>query len=123
MTSLRHQITGMLPDEEGTPLDWGKYEDEILDLFITKNRKLREVMEHLAATYNFTPRCVRPESVSGSRHYQRLTSHSEAQYKRRFPRLKNVTNEEWAYIDAEYELRAAFGKQSTVYLLGRPLPL
>ncbi|GAB1317713.1 hypothetical protein MFIFM68171_07923 [Madurella fahalii] len=44
------------------------------------------------------------------------------QYKHHFPRLKNVTGEEWAYIDDECQRRAALGKQTVVCLHGQPLP-
>jgi hypothetical protein len=47
--------------------------------------------------------------------------HSARQYKYRFRRLKNMTAGEWVYIDEECRRRAALGKESTVYLDGKPL--
>ena len=49
-------------------------------------------------------------------------SHRERQYKYRFPRLKNISEEEYAEIDDECRRRAALGKQTTVRLHGHPLP-
>lgn len=43
-------------DHKGNPLDWGKHEDEILDLFVSQNKTLREVVEHMSATHNFNAR-------------------------------------------------------------------
>lgn len=66
MLSLRHQTTDMLPDEAGedTPLDWGKHEDEIVDLFVSKKRKWKEVMEHMSAKHNFNARYAHHEASS-----------------------------------------------------------
>lgn len=51
-----------------------------------------------------------------------LTDFSERQYKYRFPGLKNVKEDEWAYIDEEMRNREALGKQSLPCLHGQPLP-
>jgi hypothetical protein len=34
-------------------LDWGRYEGEILDLFVSQNKTLNEVMAHMTEKYNF----------------------------------------------------------------------
>ncbi|KXX76215.1 hypothetical protein MMYC01_207884 [Madurella mycetomatis] len=88
-------------DQEGNLLDWDRHEDEILDLFVSQNKTLQEVVEHMRATHNFNAR----------------------QYKHRFPRLKNMREDEWAYIDEECRRRAALGKQTVVCLHGRPVPV
>ena len=50
----------MPPDEEGSSLIWGRHEAEILDLFVTRNKTLKEVKKHmekehgLIATYGPT---------------------------------------------------------------------
>ena len=51
------------------------------------------------------------------------TRNSERQYKYRFHRLKNVSEEDYGDIDDECRRRAAIGKETVVYLHGRPLPL
>ena len=54
----------MPPDEEGPALNWGRHEAEILDLFVTRNKTLKEVMKHmkethgLSATYGFNSSCL-----------------------------------------------------------------
>jgi hypothetical protein len=52
-----------------------------------------------------------------------LTSSSERQYKYRFPGLKNVKEDEWAYIEEEIRSRAAVGKPSLPCLHNQPLPM
>lgn len=52
-----------------------------------------------------------------------LTSSSERQYKYRFPGLKNVKEDEWAYIEEEIRSRAAVGKLSLPCLHDQPLPM
>jgi hypothetical protein len=52
-------MTDMLPAEEGTPLDWAKHEDEILELFVSRNKTLREVMEQMRTKHNFNPTYAR----------------------------------------------------------------
>ncbi|KAI8714822.1 hypothetical protein NCS52_01203100 [Fusarium sp. LHS14.1] len=83
-------------------LDWDKHRDEIHDLFISQNKTLAEVISHMEETHSFTA--------------------TERQYKHRFSRLKNVTAEEWIWIDQEIQRLAAIGKKAEVYLLGRRLP-
>ena len=114
-------------DEEGTCLDWDRHEDEILDLFISQNKPLREVKERMRKTHHFNPTYA-PSSSPLSSHehhpwnYQLTGCCRERQYKHRFPRLKNVTGEEWASIADEFQRRAAVGKQTVVCLYGKPLP-
>jgi len=50
-------------------LDWARYEGEILDLFVTQNRTLNEVMEHMKETHNFeaTYGCSISDGLSESR--------------------------------------------------------
>lgn len=52
-----------------------------------------------------------------------LTSSSERQYKYRFPGLKNVKEDEWAYIGEEIRSRADAGKLSLACLYKQPLPM
>jgi len=52
-----------------------------------------------------------------------LTNSSERQYKYHFPGLKNVKEDEWAYIEEEIRSRAAVGKLSLPCLHGQPLPM
>ncbi|KAK0701992.1 hypothetical protein B0T26DRAFT_757957 [Lasiosphaeria miniovina] len=47
---------------------------------------------------------------------------TERQYKYRFPGLKNVKEDEWAYIEEEIRSRDALGKLSLPCLHGQPLP-
>lgn len=54
-TALQHQTPDMALDDEGVCLDWDKHEDEILDLFISQNKPLREVKEHMRKTHRFNP--------------------------------------------------------------------
>ena len=57
----------MLPDEEGTPLDWDKHEAEILDVFVTQDKPLKEVMEYMRNKYGFIATYAFAESLlSGS---------------------------------------------------------
>ncbi|KAK4034669.1 ankyrin repeat-containing domain protein [Parachaetomium inaequale] len=91
----------VLPDEESTPLDWDKHEAEILDVFVTQDKPLKEVMEHMSNKHGF---------IATAR-----------QYKYRFNRLKKITDEEYLDIDQECQRRAALGKRTDVCLLGRPL--
>ncbi|KAH6620968.1 ankyrin repeat-containing domain protein [Chaetomium sp. MPI-SDFR-AT-0129] len=85
----------MPPDTAGedTPLDWGKHEAEIRDLLMGGDGKtLKQVMEHMRTKYNFNP--------------------SESQYKRRFRGLKkNVTREEWMYIEEQLASVAEISSQ------------
>jgi hypothetical protein len=55
-------------------------------------------------------------------HVSNLTISSERQYKYRFPGLKNVKEDEWAYIEEEMRTRDALGKSSLPCLHGHPLP-
>lgn len=41
-------------------LDWGKYEGEILDLFVSQNKTLNEVMAHMTEKYNFEATYIKP---------------------------------------------------------------
>jgi len=41
-------------------LDWAKYESEILDLFVTQNKTLNQVMAHMKEKHNFQATCVTP---------------------------------------------------------------
>ena len=52
-----------------------------------------------------------------------MTRNSERQYKYRFHRLKNVSEDDYGDIDDECRRRAALGKETVVCLHGRPLPL
>ncbi len=54
-------------DEEGMSLDWDRHEDEILDLFISQNKPLREVKEHMRKTHHFNPTYAPSSSLLGSR--------------------------------------------------------
>lgn len=45
-----------------------------------------------------------------------MSHHSESQYKHRFGGLKNVTGDEWVYINAQCEHREALGKKTDIYL-------
>ncbi len=51
-----------------------------------------------------------------------MSGHRERQYKYRFHRLKNVSEDEYADIGDECQRRAALGKETVVWLHGRPLP-
>lgn len=56
----------MPPDkaEENAPPDWGKHEDEIMDLFLGgKGRTLKQVMEHMRAKHNFNARYALHEAT------------------------------------------------------------
>lgn len=61
-------------------------------------------------------------TVETTKAADKVATYSARQYKHRFPRLKNVTGEEWAYIDDECQRRAALGKQTVVCLHDQPLP-
>jgi hypothetical protein len=109
-----------MDDLEGTPLDWNKHEEEILDVFVTQDKPLKEVMEHMKSKYGFIATYAFPESLPMGP--TTLTSwHSARQYKYRFNRLKKVTDEEYIEIDQECQRRAALGKLTVVCLLGRLL--
>jgi hypothetical protein len=41
-------------------LDWGKYEGEILDLFVSHNKTLNEVMAHMMEKHNFEATYITP---------------------------------------------------------------
>jgi hypothetical protein len=43
-------------------LDWGKHEDEILDLFVSQNKILNEVMAHMKEKHNFKATYITPIS-------------------------------------------------------------
>ena len=43
-------------DERAAPLDWAAHEDEIRDLFISKNKTLREVATEMSEKHGFTAR-------------------------------------------------------------------
>jgi len=43
-------------DERAAPLDWAAHEDEIRDLFIPKNKTLREVATEMSEKHGFTAR-------------------------------------------------------------------
>jgi hypothetical protein len=46
----------MAMEDDGTTItaaDWQRHEDEILDLFVTKEKTLREVMEHMRNKHGF----------------------------------------------------------------------
>lgn len=43
-------------------LDWGKYEGEILDLFVSQNKILNEVMAHMEEKHNFKATYITPIS-------------------------------------------------------------
>lgn len=43
----------MMAEQEKSCLDWERHEDEILDLFVTQNKTLDEVIAHMHETYNF----------------------------------------------------------------------
>ena len=36
--------------QQAPSLDWGRHEAEILDLFVTRNKTLKEVMKHMKET-------------------------------------------------------------------------
>ncbi len=40
-------MNSMSQDEEGLALNWGRHEAEILDLFVTRNKTLKEVKKHM----------------------------------------------------------------------------
>ncbi|KAH6623191.1 ankyrin repeat-containing domain protein [Chaetomium tenue] len=86
-------------NEEGAALDWAKHEDEIRTLLSTKT--LPQVTQHMREKYNFDA--------------------SDAQYKHRFSGCKNLTTEEWMYVDNQIERRAELGKQTIVCFNGREL--
>jgi len=114
-------MDGEPPAQEAPGLDWGRHEAEILDLLLTRNYKLREARKHMEDKYKFFATCVCPGSCFPNA--ITLTSgHRERQYKYRFPRLKNISEEEYANIAGEIRLRAALGKQTAVYLHGHPVP-
>ncbi|KAH8745168.1 ankyrin repeat-containing domain protein [Hyaloscypha finlandica] len=83
-------------------LDWDKHEGEIRDLFVSQEKTLNEVIEHMSEKHNFEA--------------------SARQYKSRFPKLKNVKAEEWIWIGQEMQHRAALGKESQPCLHNKPLP-
>ncbi|KAK4113108.1 hypothetical protein N656DRAFT_643061 [Canariomyces notabilis] len=35
------------------PLDWDKHKDEILELYVSQNKKLPDVKKHMSLTHNF----------------------------------------------------------------------
>jgi hypothetical protein len=41
-------------------LDWGKYESEILDLFVSQGKTLNEVMAHMMEKHNFEATYITP---------------------------------------------------------------
>jgi hypothetical protein len=45
-----------MAQNERESLDWHTYEREILDLFVSQNMKLPEVMAHMEAKHNFHAR-------------------------------------------------------------------
>jgi len=51
-----------LADNEAASLDWGKHKDEILDLLITQNKTVRQVMEYMEEEHNFKATYVHPLS-------------------------------------------------------------
>ncbi|KAK4162974.1 ankyrin repeat-containing domain protein [Cladorrhinum sp. PSN259] len=87
---------------ENISLDWEKHQNEILDLFITQNKPLHEVVKHMSDKHGFVA--------------------TERQYKHRFPGLKNVKEDEWRFIASEFDRRTAAGQQSMACLHNRPLP-
>ncbi|KAK3995721.1 ankyrin repeat-containing domain protein [Cladorrhinum sp. PSN332] len=87
---------------QNAPLNWDKYENEILDLFISQNKPLHDVAKYMCDKHGFNA--------------------SERQYKHRYKGLKNVKSEEWRYIADELGRRSALGEQCSVYLHGRKLP-
>ncbi|KAK0617014.1 ankyrin repeat-containing domain protein [Immersiella caudata] len=93
----------MAAEDEGASLDWETHETQIRNLFISQNKTWKEVAAIMSETQQFTA--------------------TERQYKYRFPGLKNVKEDEWAYIEEEIRSRAAAGKLSLPCLHDQPLPM
>lgn len=50
---------GNMPLAQDTPgLDWSKYEAEILELFVTRNKTLKEVVKYMKKRHGFVARYV-----------------------------------------------------------------
>jgi len=54
------RIMATLADNEAASLDWVKHSDEILDLLITQNKTVRQVMEYMEKEHNFKATYVHP---------------------------------------------------------------
>ncbi|KAK4446190.1 ankyrin [Podospora aff. communis PSN243] len=93
----------MAADDEGASLNWETHETQIRNLFISQNKTWKEVATIMSEEHQFTA--------------------TERQYKYRFPGLKNVKEDEWAYIEEEIRSRAAIGKLSLPCLHEQPLPM
>jgi hypothetical protein len=63
---LAYLMNNMTPDEEGTPLDWGKHEAEVLDLFVTQNRPLKEVVKYMEEKHRFVATYALTWAVPGN---------------------------------------------------------
>jgi hypothetical protein len=112
----------MAQNDQAT-LDWAKHEGEIRDLFVSQEKTLNEVMEHMSEKHNFEARYIDPHSTLSCWIIKLTTQKSSArQYKSRFPKLKNVKAEEWIWIGQEMQHRAALGKESQPCLHNKPLP-
>ena len=103
----------------GGPLDWAKHEAEIRHLLLKQKMKLPAVRKHMKekhdfdATYAFLVFLCGLISANGP---------SERQYKFRFGGQKNLTGEEWEFVDHERRRRATLGKRTVVCLNDEPLP-
>jgi hypothetical protein len=52
----------MAQNDQAT-LDWDKHEGEIRDLFVSQEKTLNEVIEHMSKKHNFEARYIDPHSI------------------------------------------------------------
>jgi hypothetical protein len=118
----------MQADQDEPALDWARYKDEILDLYVSQDKTLSEVMRHMNSKYNIKARYLILRYLPLRNvpfrcwHIILTSSYSERQYKYRLKNLKNVSINEWACIHDECSRREALDKSTVVCLHGRPLP-
>lgn len=101
------------------PRDWEPYDAEIRSLYLDQNWTLERTMKHMEEKHGLMATLVNHFSSPLSWELaERGLLSRERQYKRHFPRCKNLTRDEWIEVGKMVHKRARDGREETDVFLG-----